>query len=67
MKSDKESIDKYDTEHKSTPEAVIRMLEINLETYLDNEKLQYHRDNSTIKKLQEELEKFTQTHPVYIL
>ena len=31
-------------------------LEINLETKLDNERLQFRQDNATIKELEEELE-----------
>ena len=45
----------------------MRRLEINLETELDNEQLKSRKANVTIKELQEELEKVTQTHPVYRL
>ena len=44
-------------EQKSTSEAVMRRLEKNLETQLDNERLQCRRANTTIKELQEELER----------
>ena len=43
----------------------MRILEVNLETYLDNEQLQRRQANETIKELQEKLEDLMQTYPVY--
>ena len=54
-------------EQKYISEAVMRTFERNLETELNNECLQYRRDDATMKELQEYLEQFRKTHPLYIL
>ena len=50
-------------EQKYISEAVMRTFERNLETELNNECLQYRRDDATMKELQEYLVQFRKTHP----
>ena len=52
---------------KSTSEAVMKRLEINLETELDNEQLQCHRANETIKNYKKNLKPHAKSSSIQII